>query len=147
MKDHPLQTVTEGAQTFHLAKVNENHLTMILTNYGLILSAKEKVFFTQISRLHESDKSLLLQLCAYFLNDQQLCATIQARPQQRHPAHRSGRLRKNQFYEIVIYHQPQKRNHSISSLPATSLSNFQTRVFLSSKSMATTKVFVLTIWV
>ncbi|MGB5383160.1 MAG: ATPase [Lutimonas sp.] len=76
MKDHPLQTVTEGTQTFHLAKVNDNHLHYDFDQLWAYFECKGKSLFHPNFTLHESDKSLLLQLCAYFLNDQQLCATF-----------------------------------------------------------------------
>ena len=76
----PLHTITEGEKTFQLAKVNENHISYDFDQIWAYLEFKGKSLFHQNFTLCSSDKTLLLKLCAYFLNDHALCKQFKIDP-------------------------------------------------------------------
>ncbi|MFD1315213.1 ATPase [Namhaeicola litoreus] len=76
----PVHILTVGAQTFQLAKLKENRLTYDFDQIWAYFECKGKLLFHENFTLHKTDKDLLLKLCAYFLNDHQLCKQFNIDP-------------------------------------------------------------------
>ena len=76
----PIQTVTNGVQSFQLATLEDNRLHYDFDQIWAYFEFRGKQLFHPNFKLFQTDKILLLKLCAYFLNDQSLCRKFKIDP-------------------------------------------------------------------
>jgi len=72
--------ITENGQTFELGVLKNNHITYDFDRIRAFLEFKGKNLFHKNFQLYRSDQVLLLKLCAWFLNDQNLCKKMNLDP-------------------------------------------------------------------
>ena len=77
---NPPHQITENGFTFELGTLHDNRVNYNFDRIKVYLNFKGKQLFGQHFNLDPADDKVLLMLCAYFLQDHQLCKKLEIDP-------------------------------------------------------------------